>query len=218
MHKRIVLLALVFLPILSYAETRYISDEFTVPLRRGPTTGHKIINAGLPSGTSLEVISEDKAAGFTEVRMQNGTEGWVPTQYLTAEPIARDRLTTATKRIETLTAELNSARQGMKSEQSARNNAEGASSDLNKQVKQLQNELAEIRRVSANAVATYEENKALKAQSETLQQTVTDQTQQIKSLKSSELEIWLLSGGGLVALGLVCGVMIKSRPKQRGGW
>jgi SH3 domain protein len=211
----IVLLAL---SALAQAETRYVSDEFTVPLRRGPTTGHKIINAGLPTGTPLEVISEDKAAGFTEVRMQNGTEGWVPTQYLTNEPIARDRLVAATKKIETLTAELNNLRQGMKGEQAARNNAEGTSSDLNKQVKQLQAELAEIKRVSANAVATYEENKMLKGQTTELQQTVTDQGQQIKSLRSSEIEIWLLLGGGLVVVGLIGGVAIKSRPKRSGGW
>ena len=218
MHYWVALLLMACLPALAIAETRYVSDELTVPLRRGPTSGHKIIHAGLPSGTPLEVISEDKNGGFTEVRMQNGTEGWVPTQYLSAEPIARDRLTAATKRIETLTAELNSSRQGMRAEQSARNSAEGTSSDLGKQVKQLQTELSEIRRVSANAVAMYEENKSLRAQSEQLQQTVATQSEQIKSLKSSELEIWLLTGGGLVALGLVFGIAIKSRPKTRSGW
>lgn len=218
MLKRIGLLVLTALPIVSFAETRYITDELTVPLRRGPTNGHKIINAAVPSGTSLEVLSEDKQAGFTEVRMQNGTEGWVQTQYLTADPIARDKLAAAAKRIETLTSELTNMRQGMKAEQSARSSAEGTTSDLNKQVKQLQTELSEIRRVSANAVATYEENKSLKAQGEDLQRTVNDQSQQIQSLKSNEIEIWLLTGGGLVALGLAAGVMIKSRPKRRGGW
>src|SRR5262245_66422391 len=82
-----------------WAATMYISDQFTVPLRRGPSNSHKIVNAGLPSGMPLEIISEDKEAGFTEVRTPNGTEGWVPTQYLTEEPIARDRLTVANRRV-----------------------------------------------------------------------------------------------------------------------
>lgn len=218
MLKRIGLLVFTALPIVTFAETRYITDELTIPLRRGPTNGHKIVNAAVPSGTSLEVLSEDKQAGFTEVRMQNGTEGWVQTQYLTSDPIARDKLAAAAKRVETLTSELTNMRQGIKAEQSARNNAEGTSSDLNKQIKQLQTELSDIRRVSANAVATYEENKSLKAQTDQLQQTVSAQTSQIQSLKSNELEIWLLTGGGLVALGLAAGVMIKSRPKRSGGW
>jgi SH3 domain protein len=213
-----IVLAFLLATSMAHAETRYISDELTVPLRRGPSNGHKIINAALPSGTSLEILGEDKAAGFTQVRLQNGTDGWVPTQYLTNEPIARDRLTAATKRIETLSAELSNLRQNVKTEQSARNSAEGMSGDLSKQLKQAQSELAEIRRVSANAVATYEENKSLKEQSEKLQQQVNEQGAQIQSLKSNELQMWLLCGGGLVLIGLIGGVVIKSRPKKRGGW
>jgi SH3 domain protein len=217
MLRRIAIIFVLFAS-LAQAETRYISDELTVPLRRGPTNGHKIIHAGLPSGTPLEVISEDKNAGFAEVRMQNGTEGWVPAQYLVTEPIARDRLAVATKRVESLTAELSNARQAMKSEQSARSGAEGTAGDLSKQVKQLQTELSEIKRVSANAVAVHEENKALKAETDKQQQTMNDQALEIQSLKSNELQMWLLAGGGLVIVGLIGGVAIKSRPKTRSGW
>ena len=218
MKRRIALLMLAALPALAHAETQYISDELAVPLRRGPTTAYKIIHAGLPSGTALEILAKDDGSGFTQVRTQNGTEGWVATQYLTSEPIARDRLAVATKRIDSLTAELNNLRQGIKEEKNARNSAEGTSGELSKQVKQLQTELAEIRRVSANAVATYEENKSLKTQSGQLQQTVSGQATQIKSLKSHEVQMWLLIGGGLVVLGLIFGVAIKSRPKSRSGW
>jgi SH3 domain protein len=123
-----------------------------------------------------------------------------------------------TKRIESLTGELAAARQGMKTEASARASVEGASSDLSKQVKQLQTELADIKRVSANSVAMYEENKTLQAQNEQLKQTASDQDSQIKSLKSNEVQMWLLIGGGLVVLGLTFGIAIKSRPKSKNGW
>lgn len=218
MFKWIAIVILVALPLTVLAETLYIDDQLTVPLRRGPSNAHKIIHAGLPSGTALEIVAKDDGSGFTQVRTSNGTEGWVPTQYLTSEPAARDRVVQLSKRIETLTAELATLRQGVKAEQSARNSAEGASSDLGKQVKQLQTELAEIKRVSANSVAMYEENKSLKAQSEQLQLTVSDQAAQISTLKSSGLEVWLLTGGGLVVLGLVFGIAIKSRPKSKNGW
>jgi len=218
MSRWIIVLLLLQLPALAHAETQYLTDQLTVPLRRGPSNAHKIVHAGLPSGTALEIVGKDDGSGFTQVRTANGTDGWVPTQYLTTESPARDRLTQATKRVESLTAELSNLRQGVKTEQSARSNAEGTSSDLAKQVKQLQTELAEIRRVSANSVAMYEENKTLKTQNEQLQQTSGDQAVQIKSLKSNELETWLLTGAGLIVLGLIFGVMIKSRPKGRSGW
>lgn len=212
------LLPLLLLPLCAVAETQYISDELAVPLRRGPSNQHRILHAGLPSGTALEILTVDDGSGFTHVRTANGTEGYVPTQYLTREPIARNRLVAAQKRVESLTAQLNDLRQTMKTEQTARGSAEGTASQLDRQVKQLQTELAEIRRVSANAVATYEENNALKAQSEQLQSTLSEQAAQIKSLKSNDLQVWLLSGGALVLLGLVCGVVIKSRPKRSNGW
>ncbi|HTE40941.1 MAG TPA: TIGR04211 family SH3 domain-containing protein [Steroidobacteraceae bacterium] len=211
-------LCMVSAPLIAHAETQYIIDTLTVPLRRGPSNQHKIIHAGLPSGTALEVIGTDAAAGFTNVKTNNGTEGWVPTQYLVGEPSARDRLAAAQKRIETLTAEMTNVRQGMKAEQSARNGAEGETADLNKQVKQLQGDLSEIRRVSANSVALYEEHKALKIRADELERNNTEQAVQIKSLRGNQLQVWLLFGGGLVVIGVGMGVMIKSRPKGKSGW
>ncbi|MBC7985016.1 MAG: TIGR04211 family SH3 domain-containing protein [Candidatus Obscuribacterales bacterium] len=218
MHKRIVLLVCLLSPTFAFAATQYITDQLTVPLRRGPSNGHKIIHAGLPSGTPLEIVSEDKASGFTQVRTMSGTDGWVPSQYLVVEPSARDRLTAAGKRVESLTVELQTLRQSVKTEQSARSSAENTSGDLGKNVKRLEAELSEIRRVSASAVAQYEENRALKSQNAELQQAVTEQTQQLKTLRSNSLLRWLLAGGGLMALGLIFGVVIKSRPKRGAGW
>jgi SH3 domain protein len=214
------LLALLCLcaPLQLFAQTRYIVDELTVPLRRGASNQHRIIHAGLPSGTVLEVIGEDTAAGFSQVRMQNGTEGWVPSQYLTAEPIAKDRLAAALRRVETLTSELANVRQTMKSEQTARGSAQSTVGELEKQVRQLQEQLEEMRRVSATPMAQFEENKALKAQNADLQKTTLDQAQRIKALESNELQGWLLIGGGLVIVGFIFGVIIKSRPKTKSGW
>ena len=42
-----------------------------------PSTAHRILNRGLPSGTPLEVLSIDEASGFAQVRTENGTEGWI---------------------------------------------------------------------------------------------------------------------------------------------
>ncbi|HEY8539351.1 MAG TPA: TIGR04211 family SH3 domain-containing protein [Steroidobacteraceae bacterium] len=199
------------------AATMYISDALTVPLRRGPSTGHRIIHAGLPAGTPLEVLGEDREAGFTQVRTPNGTEGWVPTQYLTREPIARDRLAAANRRIEQLEAELKSLKENYQEVRGARTTAESRNAELEKQTKQLQAELAEIRRVSATSIAHYEENKALKAENADLRAKVTDLAAQVQQLERSELLRFFLFGGGLVIVGLIIGAVIKSRPR-RSSW
>jgi SH3 domain protein len=216
---RNILLALTLLvPLLTaQAATVYISDSLTVPLRRGPSNGHKIIHAGLPSGMALEVLGEDKAAGFTHVRTPNGTDGWVPTQFLVAQPIAKDRLAAATKRIQTLEAELKTLRETLQQARSTRSESERTSAQLSKQTEQLQAELAEIRRVSATSIAHYEENKQLKAQLQELQTQNTQLTERVNQLERNAMLRWFLAGGALVLLGLVLGAWIKSRPK-RSSW
>jgi SH3 domain protein len=196
------------------AATVYVSDALTVPLRRGPSNGHKIINAALPSGTALEVLGEDVAAGFTQVRTANGTEGWVPTQYLSNEPVARDRLAAANRRVESLEQQLKTLRDTYQETRGARTQSEGRVTDLSKQTEKLQAELAEVRRISATSIANYEENKQLKASNEALQKQVTDLTSRVRELDRNVVVKWLLTGGGLVLLGLLLGAWIKSRPKR----
>jgi SH3 domain protein len=214
MHKVVILLLAMFSVMPVEAATMYVSDALTVPMRRGPSTGHRIIHAGLPAGTALEVVSEDRAAGFTQVRTTNGTEGWVPTQYLTAEPIARDRLAAATRRIQQLEAEIKSLRSNFQETRGARSSAESRNSELEKQTKQLQTELAEIRRVSATSITQFEENKVLKAENADLRTKTTELTARVERLERSELVQFFIFGGALVIVGLVIGAVIKSRPKR----
>src|SRR4051812_5662716 len=167
--RRALFLLLTLVAASSFAETLYISDQLTVPIRRGPSNGHKIINAALPSGTALEVLGEDTAAGFTQVRTPNGTEGWVPTQFLVNQPIAKDRLAAATKRLETLEAQLKTTKDSYQDVRGARTEIEGRATELSKENQRMQTELAEIRRVSATAITQFEENKQLKTDNASLQ-------------------------------------------------
>jgi SH3 domain protein len=214
LRKVLLALLLVLGPASAFAATMYISDELTVPLRRGPSNGHKIINAALPTGLALQVLGEDKAAGFTQVRTPNGTEGWLPTQYLVSQPVAKDRLAAATKRVEALEAQLKSTRENYQDVRGARSEIESKANELSKENQKLQTELAEIRRVSATAITQFEENKQLKASNASLTTQVTQLTDEVQDLKRNVMLRWLLSGGALVLIGLALGAWIKSRPKR----
>ena len=200
------------------AETRFISDVLYVPLRSGPSGEHRIIHFGLPSGTALEVLGEDESARYTQVRTVNGTEGWVPTQYLVNEPIASARLAQAETEIErlesllagdtsTLTAELEEARN------EAARNAESAET-----VRELEAELAEIRRVSASAVATQQENLKLSEANAELRRESDDLVAQTEQLQGDVELRWMLVGGGMVLGGLLIGVWVGSRSRRRRSW
>jgi SH3 domain protein len=214
MHRVVILLLALTSAITVEAATLYISDALTVPLRRGPSTGHKIIHSGLPAGTALEVLGEDTAAGFTQVRTANGTDGWVPSQYLTPEPIAKDRLAAANRRVQALEAELKTLRSSYQETRGAKSSAETRSADLDKQTRQLQAELAELRKISATSITQYEENKVLKVENAELKTKNGELTTRVQRLESSELLRFFLGGGVLVVIGLVIGAVIKSRPKR----
>lgn len=210
----LLLLGLSVASVSASAATLYVSDELTVPLRRGPSNTHKILHKGLPSGTPLEVLGEDAAAGFTQVRTSNGTEGWVPTQYLSQQPIARDRLAAASRRVESLEAQLKTLRDTYQETRGARTQIEGRANDLGKQTEKLQAELAELRRVSATSIAHYEENKQLKTSNQSLQTQVTQLTERVRQLERNVMLRWMLTGAGLILLGFALGAWIKSRPKR----
>jgi uncharacterized protein YgiM (DUF1202 family) len=79
----------------------WVSDEFEITLRSGPSTTNAI-QLMVSSGTELEVLERDADAGYTRVQTQGGTEGWVLTRYLMNEPSAREQL-------QTLSGQLSSA-------------------------------------------------------------------------------------------------------------
>lgn len=201
----------------TYAETAYISDELTVPLRSGPSGGHRILHRGLPSGTTLEIVSIDEEAGFTQIRTTRGTEGWIRSQYLVREPIAKMRLREAQRRVSQLEARLADSR----SEITALNESNAAQANSNQQanaqVSALQNELAELQAISADAVTNYEENLRLQEVNRRLQDELDDIAEERDMLADNAANEGIMLGAGFILLGLIAGVLIKARP-QRSAW
>jgi SH3 domain protein len=199
------------------AATRYISDELTVPVRSGPSNRHRIVHAGLPSGTRMEVLEEDEQAGFSRIQTSNGTEGWIRTQYLVAEPIAKLKLSAAQESLRRARAEL-AAEQAKVQEltQTARQQS-SANTSSQQQIERLQSELAEIKRISADAITTHDTNLKLTENNARLQEELDDLAESHARLQDNTENQMLMIGGGLILLGLLAGAAIKARP-QRSAW
>ncbi len=211
------MLAALLTPADALAETAYISDRLTVPLRSGPSNANRILHRGLPSGTRMEILARDSDSGFVQIRTDRGTEGWLPAQYLVSEPIARDQLAAANRRIETLNQTISQQRQRLDELSSGKSASDQTVGQLNNRVKELEHELSEIKRISAGAIAQNETNKELTALNERLRSEVDELVATITALEDNLQERWLLIGGGLVIAGLILGVAIKARPR-RSAW
>src|SRR5690606_31944693 len=123
----------------------------------------------LPSGTRLSIIEQGDSGEWVRVRSPDGDEGWVRTQYLQNQPIARDQLAQAQARI----AQLTSQGQELGSETSTlRQQNQELSSQLQaaqSEAQRLGTELEELQRISANAVALNRNNQQLMEERQLLQ-------------------------------------------------
>jgi len=195
-------------------DVNYISDELKVPMRSGPSTAHRILHSGLPSGTRLTILGTDEEGEFTQVRTDGGTEGWIRSQYLVVAPIARDKLAASKKRLQRLEAQIAKDRQTHASTQSEYKEAEATNRTLNSQVESLTKELNELKRVSANPIKEHARNVELTQQNERLRHDVSELTSTVKRLEDNVERDWLVYGGALVLIGLIFGVVIKARPRK----
>ena len=199
------------------AETNYVSDNLTVPLRSGPSNAHRILHRGLPSGTRLEVIGRDEESGFTQVRTDRDTEGWVPTQYLITQPIARDQLISARARIGELENAVEQQRGELDDLTQGKGATDQANASLNRQVQNLQRELDELKRISKGAIDEHATNQRLTDLNARLRDELDDLTEAYQRTEDNLQQRWLMIGAGLVLLGLLLGVAIKARPR-RSAW
>jgi Bacterial SH3 domain len=131
--RRLAALLLALLAVRGVAATAYVSDELVLGVfAEENSQGQRL--ATLHSGTSVETLAQK--GDFTQVRLADGTTGWVKTAFLTAtEP--------AVVRIKRLEEELDRTRATTPAlaEAAARSEVEG----LKQELSALQSELAAAR-------------------------------------------------------------------------
>ena len=207
-------LALTMQTLAAVGDVNYISDVLNVPLRSGPSTAHRILHRGLPSGTQLTILATDEEASFTKVRTNGGMEGWVRSQYLIGEPIARVKLATAEKRLQVLKAKIDKERETHASLQSEYKETEANNRTLSSKVEALAKELAELKIISADPINEHARNVELTRQNTRLVGEVDELFSKARRLEENVQLQWLLYGGALVFIGLILGVVIKARPRK----
>jgi len=165
----------------------------------------------------MEVLQIDEAAGFSEVRTANGTQGWMRSQYLVAEPIAKTRLAAAQREVASLRGQrLFQAQRVDELASTAREQAD-LNSASDSRIAELESELSEIRRISVNAINAHEENLASLETIARLRDEIDDLADDRNRLQDNSENQGILIGAGLLLLGLLVGVIIKARP-LRSAW
>ena len=208
------ILALLLLPVLTAAETAWVSDEFEVLVRTGPSTSNAI-EVMLSSGTELEVLERDEATGYTRVRTSGGTEGWVLTRYLMSEPSAREQLERLSSQLSTATTRGSSLSSQLESVRSEYETSQTRIEDLEQDKAALESELAEIRRTAANVLSINQQNKELREQLVNADVRVESLEQENRELSGQTNRYWFMSGGLVLVVGIVLGLWLPRIRWQR---
>jgi SH3 domain protein len=196
------------------AESVWVTDQFEITLRSGPSTSNAI-QLMLSSGTELEVLERDTETGYTRVRTQGGTEGWVLTRYLMNEASAREQLATLTSRLTSANSRgtsLNSQLAAIRGEQEA---ASRQIETLEREKADLESELAEIRRTAANVLAINEQNKSLMEQLTAAQIRADTLEQENRALASQTTRYWFMAGALVLFVGILLGIWLPRIRWQR---
>lgn len=200
------------------AQTRYVSDEFEITLRTGPSTANQIIRM-LESGTQLEMLEQDPESGYTRVRTLGGTEGWVISRYLMAEPAARDQLADMRQRLETIRNQSGDLGAQLDDLTRAKQEAEARIRTLEAENKQLEAELAEIRRTASNVLGINAENNALREQLSTAEVQIAALQQENGELASRRNRDWFIAGAAVLLAGVLVGIIVpRIRWRKRSRW
>jgi SH3 domain protein len=212
-------LLLVVLEVLAHAQTRYVTDRTIVELRRGPSTEYLILR-NLEAGERVDVLEQDEAAGYSRVRVADqGTEGWILTRFLTAEPIARERLavaernlTAARERVTALEAQNAELARDLGATRTDLEEARTTHTAVSK-------ELADIRTASANVVAIRDQNASLQQRLVQRDREVEELTAQNARLASRSNQNWFVVGAAVLLGGIVVGLVAPTlRRKRRSDW
>ena len=208
------LLAALLIANAANAASAWVSDEFEITLRSGPSTSNAI-ELMVKSGTELEVLERDSESGYTRVRTGGGTEGWVLTRYLMNEPAARQQLARLTSQLTSEASRgssLNSQLGAIRSEYDA---ATKQLEKLEREKSGLEEELAEIKRTAANVLSINNQNKELREQLAAEEIRVATLEQENRVLSSQTTRYWFMSGALVLVIGMALGLWLPRIRWQR---
>ncbi len=198
-------------------ETRYITDDLSIPLRDGTSSRHKILKM-VKSGTAVEFIVKDKETGYSLIKVGK-TEGWVPDSKLSRKPGAARQLERKKKELKKLREENARLKKELEKLKNGNANKSATVKSLTTELEALKARYAKLRKDTANVVAINEQNKALTDQVETLLAERERLEAENKTLKDRTAMNWFLRGAGVIIAGILLGLIIpRIRFRRRDSW
>ena len=175
---RLIFIVLILLPVLATAETAYVTDNLRLGLHTAEDTSDRAFRY-LESGQAMEILTRDR--NYANVRLPDGTEGWVKSAYLVDEKPAKLIVAETSEERDRLARELEEAKAAFAEPAATIDELRGQSAQLS----------AELDNAKAEIDALREENASIQGLKE--------------QYRGSVPLAWV---GGVIALCLVVGFLV----------
>lgn len=195
------------------AETIYVTDAWKFEMRESPCFQCKIAIYGLSSGTRLETTGEIEDT-WIQVRTEGGTLGWMPENYLSPTPAARDSLEAAQEN-----AKVSNAKARLASTQLQQVTQELEQAGIEIELNEVSSDdgLASIQapRIIGNLATLGRQNKELLERSQLLQNELDLRVAEIDRLRDSEMKTFFVYGALAVLAGALLAVILpRIKPRK----
>ena len=173
----------------------------------------------LRSGTPVELLEEDADSGYSRVRLNDGTEGWIITRYLQALPSGRDRLAKEESRSSALAEQLRATQEQLAQTRSELDQTGSALQQVTAERDGLQTALDDLRRETADTIAVARRNRELQKQVVELRRGMAELTEENARLGDTSAREWFLLGAALMLVGILFGILVtRIRWNRRRRW
>ncbi len=199
---------------LASAAPAWVTDQFEITLRSGPSTSNAI-QLMINSGLRLEVLERDAASGYSRVRTPGGTEGWVLSRYLMSEPSAREQLEKLSDQLTSATSRGSSLDGQMQAIKAQYDSANQQIATLEREKANVEKELSEIKRTAANVLAINNQNQSLMDQLAAAQIRADTLEQENRRLNSQTTRYWFMAGALVLLIGVLLGIWLPRVRWQR---
>lgn len=193
------------MPGMVQSDPLYVTDEFRVDMRTGPSLQHRITNM-LPSGTSLEVL--DESSDWFLIRTFDGREGWIMKQYV----MQRKPREMMVRQLEDKVSELQD-RAGSSEQKAAVLDQENA--DLRAELNNLQQEFNYLRQRYLTLQEDSGNIEGIKQELELTSNALEQDREQLLRLRRENQELrsqnnlhWFLAGGGAMGFTALIGFVL----------
>ena len=211
---RVVVLCSLFAIQAAWAAPAWVTDQFEITLRSGPSTSNAI-QLMIKSGTQLEVLERDAESGYSRVRTAGGTEGWVVSRYLMNERSAREQLERLSSQLTDANSRGTSRGSQLTSIKDQYDAATARIATLESEKAALEQELAEIKRTAANVLAINDQNESLMEQLSAAQIHGDTLEQENRQLAGQSTRYWFMTGAVVLVVGIILGIWLPRIRWQR---